>query len=379
MYQGVLAGGARHLKQPNADGSAQDDEDTTATNQSRPFNHRFGDVREILQDGEPPLVMMTGNQKPQAGVMAKRKFGEYSLLLRRISRVDGEAKPPKLQLEIQSDLLRQEFRRMAWQMTSISLTHNPIIIPEPYEELYHCSKKIREALDQATTEDMRRELQLLIDFQRDYMSDTRKSIKSYTDYGTIEFDWLWGIFVPGEHVVIQNTSATAAPVEWIAVLKSSRIIRDPDGPATWEVEVTHTSFNGRRFGMAETEFSFPSFSGTISITELPIYPLQFCSHRDDLKTALTVRGVQYETYCLASAKGRPELASLFAKTRDEEADMRYSDIVAVLPLALDDPPAEGPKLQDGESQRPERETKSSALAKIIDKSPSSQRVTVPGQ
>lgn len=49
---------------------------------------------------------------------------------------------PKLQLEIQSDTLRQGFVLIAQKMTTIRLSHGPIIIPEPFMEVYHYQEKI---------------------------------------------------------------------------------------------------------------------------------------------------------------------------------------------------------------------------------------------
>lgn len=274
----------------------ENQDDTRHANDGPMFNSKFEDVKEIQQDGQVLTVTRTQNQYRRTQE-TKRRFGEYSLLLRRILDLNDRAKA--VQLEIQSETLRLEFRRLARGLTSISLNHNPIIIPEPYKELYHCREKIRNAAQHAP-EEVRRELQLLVNFQDQYMSRNIEAFKAFKDSVTIEFDFLWGIFEPGRHVVIQNNSATAVPIEWCAVLESYQV-QTQNGVQFWTITVTHTGFNGQKFGNVQATFTFPSFSGTVDITQLPAYPLQFCKHEDLLREAAIARGAKYEQYCADSS------------------------------------------------------------------------------
>ncbi|XXG98474.1 hypothetical protein Hte_004798 [Hypoxylon texense] len=285
LYQTAISGGDGQ-EEPNAGAGGQD----------QPFKPKFEDVKEIHQNGEVLAVIRTQNQyKRKAG---NKKFGEYSLLLRRI--VDVNVIKPQLQLEIQSDILREQFRLLARGFTSINLHQDPIIIREPYQELYHCKDKIEEALGEAS-EEIRQHLQLLVEFQAQYMSYTIRTVDSFKNSGTIEFEWLWSLFTPGSLVIIQNTISTVEPIEWCAVLKSYNVVVQ-EGAVFWNISVTHTGFNGGKFGNVVSSFTFPSFAGVLNITQLQAYPLQFRSDKEALRDTMISRGRYYEQYCIASGK-----------------------------------------------------------------------------
>ncbi|RSL44966.1 hypothetical protein CEP54_014468 [Fusarium duplospermum] len=268
-------------KTPNG----RDDDGTNKPDADYPFNQSFEDVREIMQDGYTLTVMksqITFRQEHER----RGRFSEYSLLLRRKMDVKSNARP-KLQLEIQSDTLRRGFALIAQNMTTIRLSHDPIIIPEPFMEVYHCREKIQQALKVEENDILRAELQLL-----------------FITNGYIEFEWLWAIFPPGELVVIENVSASDVPIQWWAVIKAFEFRTLDSGVQVWALTVFHTGFNGLRLGRTETELTFPAFSNNIGITRLPAYPLKFCNEEIRVKQEAIRRGRSHETYCLASSRSK---------------------------------------------------------------------------
>ncbi|KAM0418890.1 hypothetical protein ACHAPT_012155 [Fusarium lateritium] len=282
--------------------TGRDDDGNNNRDADCPFNQAFEDVKEIRQDGYALTVMktqMTFRQEHER----RGRFSEYSLLLRRIMDVKSNARP-KLQLEIQSDTLRQGFARIAENMTTIRLSHDPIVIPEPFMEVYHCREKIREALKLAESDVLRAELQLFVNFQDQYMTETIKTIDQFIAHGYIEFEWLWAIFPPGELVVIENVSASDAPIQWCAIVKSFEFRTLDSGVQVWTLTVTHTGFNGLRLGKTETALTFPAFSNNIGISRLPAYPLKFCKDEIWVQQEAIRRGKNYEMYCLASSRSK---------------------------------------------------------------------------
>ncbi|EEU39964.1 uncharacterized protein NECHADRAFT_39190 [Fusarium vanettenii 77-13-4] len=211
---------------------------------------------------------------------------------------------PKLQLEIQSDTLRRGFALIAQNMTTIRLSHDPIIIPEPFMEVYHCRGKIQQALKAEESDILRAELQLLVDFQDQYMKETIKTIDQFISNGYIEFEWLWAIFPPGELVVIENVSASDAPIQWCAIVKAFEFKTLDSGAQVWSLTLMHTGFNGLRLGKTETKLSFPAFSNNIGISRLPAYPLKYCKDEIWVQQEAIRRGRSYETYCLASSRAK---------------------------------------------------------------------------
>ncbi|RSL74178.1 hypothetical protein CEP53_000481 [Fusarium sp. AF-6] len=282
--------------------SAGNDDGTNKPDADYPFNQSFEDVKEIMQDGYTLTVMktqMTFRQEHER----RGRFSEYSLLLRRKMDVKSNARP-KLQLEIQSDTLRRGFALIAQKMTTIRLSHDPIIIPEPFMEVYHCREKIQQALNVEENNILKAELQLLVNFQDQYMTETIKTIDQFITNGYIEFEWLWAIFPPGELVVIENVSASDVPIQWCAVVKAFEFRTLDSGVQVWTLNVIHTGFNGLRLGKTETELTFPAFSNNIGITRLPAYPLKFCKDEIRVQQEAIRRGRDYEKYCLASSRSK---------------------------------------------------------------------------
>jgi hypothetical protein len=310
-YQMVFSRGDQHA----GDGDSEE---------VQPFNSKFTDIKEIWQDGELLTTTKSKDQFRQSR-KSKKQYGEYSLLLRRVLDLN-ERRKPVLQLELQSETLRQAFRKIAQGLgvNTISLSQDPITIYQPYPELYHCRDQIKAAVAADTTDEQtRKELQLLIDFETQYMAETTSVIRAFKTSQTIEFEWLWSLFRPGCDVVVQNNSAAATPIEWCARLKSFKVSEDSNG-LCWTITVQHTAFNGQWFGRGETDFRFPAFSGTVPIAQLLAYPLEYHQQKDLLIDAAVECGDKYEKYCRASAKGaKPPVGTtmvcngLFWTMRDE--------------------------------------------------------------
>ncbi|RSL98257.1 hypothetical protein CEP52_010449 [Fusarium oligoseptatum] len=144
-------------------------------------------------------------------------------------------------------------------MTTIRLSHDPIIIPEPFMEVYHCREKILQALKVEENNILKVELQLLVNFQDQYMTETIKTIDQFITNGYIEFEWLWAIFPPGELVVIENVSASDVPIQWCAVVKAFEFRTLDSGVQVWTLTVIHTGFNGLRLGKNRNRAHVPSF------------------------------------------------------------------------------------------------------------------------
>ncbi|MBE3041798.1 hypothetical protein IMZ48_04305 [Candidatus Bathyarchaeota archaeon] len=297
-YNDILKKNGRAKGQANN----EDDDNENGKGPDSLFNQSFEDVKEIQQDGYTLTVIKTQSVYRKENERRGR-FGEYSLLLRRTMDIKSQARP-KVQLEIQSDRLRAAFAVLARNLTTIRLSHDPIVIPEPFMEIYYCRHEIREAVRIAKEENeaVGAELELLVDFQREYMAETIKTIDQFKINGYIEFEWLWALFPPGELVVIENRSASSLPIQWCAAIKTFTFRRLDNGVAVWCITVTHTGFNGVRFGTVETSITFPSFSNNIPISRLPAYPVQFCKNPDVLRDAAIRRGAKYELYCMASSR-----------------------------------------------------------------------------
>ncbi|KAH7304435.1 P-loop containing nucleoside triphosphate hydrolase protein [Stachybotrys elegans] len=256
-------------------------------------NGRFIDVTEYwLSEDEPGECVPTG-QAPNVAALARSRYGENSLLLRRIV-VPGRSQ--KLQLELQSNSLQRVFRDVTGDLATVNVHADPIVLAAPYHELYHFRKELRKV--QETTKDqlVKRELQLLKDFEDEHLSRTMK-IKEIDDHkgnGTITFEYLWALFKPHQLVIMQTDLAGTEPVYFCAIFQKFSISSDA---RFWYLDIEHMSFDGTRFGRVEKTLQFSAFMGVRNIRSLPVYPYSYHQDKPGLRMKLEERGKSFIKLC----------------------------------------------------------------------------------
>lgn len=186
------------------------------------FNSRFYDVTELRGMFDTRLDVYPTGSSAKRDAVNQRKFGNYSLLIE----YQNQSDKPKTQLKTQSDVLRDEFRRIASRFTSLNLRNDTIIIEEPYYELYHCPDEMSGALDAAKSPTLIKELELLRDFETRFLSKRIKEIEALIDVRRIAFSCLWALFPPGELVLLQNTLNVGNPILSCAILQRYEVTRD---------------------------------------------------------------------------------------------------------------------------------------------------------
>lgn len=258
-------------------------------------NHPWGDIAAVYRTGE--------NVKQQR--RRESRFGDAALVLRHIVVKKQMEERVISQLEIQSNSLRSAFIEIASGLVNINLHQDPIIIPDPYVEIYHCQRRIHEAIDTSKDKSLRDQLQLLQMFREDYMARTITDLQALEPNGLITFDLLSFIFAPGHSVVLTNRYLSHFPTHWIALLHSCHFITDAnkeEKKVGIELRLKYTGFNGTVFGSVNTVIRLDRFLGTKNITELPVYPMKYHPDHHKLLDSLKVRGLEYLGLCLGSSK-----------------------------------------------------------------------------
>ncbi|KAF4819648.1 hypothetical protein CGCSCA5_v004364 [Colletotrichum siamense] len=258
-------------------------------------NHPWGDIAAVFRTGE--------NAKQQR--RRESHFGDVSLVLRHIVLKSDMRGNVKSQLEIQSNTLRKAFINIATGLVNINLHQDPIIIRDPYVEIYHCEKRIQGAIESETDESLRGELRLLQKFQEDYMARTVSDLKALEPNGLITYQLLPFIFAPSHPVLLTNRYLSHIPTYWTAVLHSCNVSRDRNDKMEInraELRLQYTGFNGTVFGSVDTAIPLKSFSGTRTITELPIYPIKYHPDAQELLKSLRVRGLVFSSLCLGGVR-----------------------------------------------------------------------------
>jgi hypothetical protein len=279
--------------------------------ENHPYNSIFEDVTQLSnQGGGLGEVFKTSEKQSRDSDGRKRstkgKFNDVSLLLRRIYHWDStRGETWTVRLEIQSTILRKAFKEIVQGYTSISLEQDPIVIAEPFSDLYFNRDRIQKAIKDATSDELKKELELLEEFRKNYMGKTITGIEASLTEGQISAADLWSLFPVGSEIILQNREMPEMTMIWCVVVKSCyKQIRNPqeeEKPLVWVISAEFTSFDGRQFLKVERSFQIGGFQGTKAIRSLPAYPLSLHPQKEELRQNLVERGKKYVELCVGDS------------------------------------------------------------------------------
>jgi hypothetical protein len=279
--------------------------------ENHPYNSIFEDVTQLSnQGGGLGEVFKTSEKQSRDSDGRKRstkgKFNDVSLLLRRIYHWDStRGETWTVRLEIQSTILRKAFKEIVQGYTSISLEQDPIVIAEPFSDLYFNRDRIQKAIKDAISDELKKELELLEEFRKNYMGKTITGIEASLTEGQISAADLWSLFPVGSEIILQNRETPEMTMIWCVVVKSCyKQIRNPqeeEKPLVWVISAEFTSFDGRQFLKVERSFQIGGFQGTKAIRSLPAYPLSLHPQKEELRHNLVERGKKYVELCVGDS------------------------------------------------------------------------------
>jgi len=260
---------------------------------------RYGSVGEVFRTSEKLSRDSNGRKRPSNG-----KFSDFSLLLRRTYHWDpANGEKWTMKLEIQSAVLREAFKEIANGFTSTSLEQNPIVIEEPFSEIYFCRDRTQKAIEEASSDEVKKELELLETFRKSYMGTTITAIERSLTEGMIIADDLWSLFPIGSKIILQNRSAPGRTLIWCVEVKSCFSgDSNENEPKVWTIDVEFTSFNGKQFEHVDRSFQIGGFRGAREIRSLPAYPLDLHPQKEKLRQALIDRGKRYVDLCIGESQ-----------------------------------------------------------------------------
>lgn len=270
------------------------------------FNGRLCDITQNWKSDKErgecfPTVQLDASRR-----QVDKQFESNSLLLRR--NVYPVGTPPQLQLEIQSDLLQDVFRKLpaAVHLRTINIHANPIVIKAPYYELYyvwsdlaHEVETTASHLSPVRSERLRIEREVLNTFIDENLGAEIEEAKALVSVGQITAESLWAVFEPGEMIVLRRQDIGGDDERSCGVLQTAYAQKHIDGKWSWSVTLRQMGFEGGIFGTIESEYSFPLFAGQRPIAELPICPLRHCIRADvdKITSELETRGRTFIDLC----------------------------------------------------------------------------------
>jgi hypothetical protein len=287
------------LKSSNVQQS--EDGSSRSGNAIQSFNGRVGDITQMwLSDNERGECFLTGQPATSDESITKR-FGSYSVLLRRNVYPENSERGVESQLEVQSRSLCEVLRNVAPHLRTVNMNAMPIIFKAPYHELYHFRQEISasgpDTISGATGDSLSREISELIKFLNESIGKAAiAEIEALKTSRRTSMEFLWSVFKPGEMVVLRTNGLAAEPELCCGVVQSFFTKNTPEGQH-WGLKLRHMSVDGERLGAIEKEYLFVPFIGQMDIINLSAFPLAYIDDLDYVTKRLSERGRSYLQLC----------------------------------------------------------------------------------
>lgn len=213
--------------------------------------------------------------------------GQYALLVRNVKCYDGR-KPLEIHsIVVQSELLKKFLAKVFKNYPGLTMTLKRVEFRPPFMPFVHRWEeflKAREEVKDPKTESL---IDLLYNILEGELRETITRRKDLILNGVVTHDLLWTIFEPGVHVyciyggherVFQLVSAST------------------NCEGVFVVSAKYVDYDGNGFGYRKQSRCIPPFQGTLPITALPIFPLNFHPSAGAVRDNLISRGRLWEEH-----------------------------------------------------------------------------------
>lgn len=108
----------------------------------------------------------------------------------------------------------------------------------------------------------------------------------------ITYEHLWTVFQPGSTLFSEEWGRECG-----AEFLSGKYTEHPKYGPCYAVTTQKVDWDGDRFGYARGQQLIPAFAGTMPISSLNTFPLEFHPEESKIRGALLKRGKLFEQYC----------------------------------------------------------------------------------
>ncbi|OJD32237.1 p-loop containing nucleoside triphosphate hydrolase protein [Diplodia corticola] len=228
------------------------------------------------------------------------KFASHALVTKQT--FDAKRNLEKTTVEINSPHIRAALSQVVSYYPSESLKfgqEDSVVCKSPYAMLHHHKTELHQYAAKAVesgnaeADTITAHINLLLAFLESEMGDDGPALRNMVDAGLITFDLLWAIFKPGD---VLFASEHGHPRLYRC--KKAAYGHALQGGKYFDVTCEFTNGDGLRAGTSTVSIRIwhgEVFvgTGTTAIDNLPLFPLSFLRHQDDLEERLIERGNRY--------------------------------------------------------------------------------------
>lgn len=199
----------------------------------------------------------------------------------------------KSTLQVNSGFLKDVLRKIIGTYPGISFDTKAIAIDLPAHCLYHYLPELRDELARIATDDPGSEaeecLVLLVQFIEEEFKDTILDVENLLEKGLITYQHLWAIFKPGTQVYSVKLSQSR-------VHETSSTHYVCGNEPGMQIHARFVDYDGCDFGFRIDSLLIPAFRGSVSITNLPVFPLHSHSNETKIRETIVQRGRKWEEH-----------------------------------------------------------------------------------
>ncbi|KAE8441938.1 hypothetical protein EG329_004146 [Mollisiaceae sp. DMI_Dod_QoI] len=215
----------------------------------------------------------------------------YAILVRNKKSFDSRKKLEIDSIVVQSPLLKNVLTKVLKDYPGVTPTLKRLVFQAPFNPFVHRWTEFTNALDLQEDEETKKHLQLLYRTLEAELKDTIAAKNDYITNKVITFEHLWTIFQPG---------ATLYTEEWTrhcgSKFSSGNYFEHPKYGPCYGVNSQRVDWDGDRFGYASCQHLILAFGGTMQISALDAFPLEFHPEQKKIQALLLKRGKLFEHY-----------------------------------------------------------------------------------
>jgi hypothetical protein len=217
---------------------------------------------------------------------------QKALVLRMRKSHDADGGKPLVldSVVVQSSSLKKTLSEVFAGFKGITPTLKKLVFRAPFKPFHHRWSRFTEILERQKTEDPAAAAytQLLYDVLDAEIRDLRAEVADLLANGVITYSLLWALFEPG-----MTVSGASRGHERFYVV-GSREYEERNGCSNFIIMAKFIDWDGTHFGYVHDTIQIPSYAGTQSITELPVFPAAFHPKRTEAEASAVDRGVKFE-------------------------------------------------------------------------------------
>ncbi|KAL3425244.1 AAA family ATPase [Phlyctema vagabunda] len=194
-------------------------------------------------------------------------------------------------IEIYSPHIQKALRQVIQVYPSVSFEGDIIILNDETHCIFHYRRELEQYRDSIDDRAAKLHIHLLLRFME---RELRSAIRVYTSHvetatsnPSIEFQYLWMVFRPGE-LIIHGRDET----EQIMVLVNTQLTGN-DCNKAWSITGKVITHDGTSFGYTEQTVKISTFAGSRLISKLPVYPLNYHQDQESLRAKHKIRGEKF--------------------------------------------------------------------------------------